>query len=264
MKGWLVYDALGANRNEWYISRLQTEAESCGLALELKIFGEGDFTALSQGCLPDFAIVRTICPQINKRLEALGVRTFNNGKTAEIACDKYKTYLACKAWNIPVLPTWRAGERTEFPCVMKRTDGHGGTEVFWIESEAEIEKIKQTGGEYIFQTPNEILGKDMRVYAVGGEIVGAVLRSSSSGFKSNFSLGGRVQAVTADKAQKAIVARLYQELGFDYVGIDFLPTKEGWVLNEIEDSAGARMLYECTDVGIAELFIKHVYNQLKD
>ena len=262
MKGWLVYDALGAQRNEWYISRLQAEAEKYGLALLLKIVEKGDLTALFEGDLPDFAIVRTICPKINARLEALGVRTFNNAKTAELACDKYKTYLACKAWNIPVLPTWRAGERTEFPCVMKRTDGHGGTEVFWIKNQAELEKYAQTGGEYIYQKPNKILGKDMRVYTVGGEIVGAVLRSSSDSFKSNFSLGGSVQSAEVDKEQKAIVAKLYKELAFDYVGIDFLPTEEGWVLNEIEDSAGARMLYQCTDVDIAALFIRHVYKQL--
>ncbi len=262
MKGWLIYDELGAKRNEWYISRLQEEAEKYGLALSLKVVSARDFKPLVQEPLPEFAIVRTICPQINKELERRGIRTFNNGKTAEIACDKYKTYLACKRWNIPVLPTWTAGEREEYPCVMKRTDGHGGTEVFWIENEVDIARNRQEGGEYIFQKPNEILGKDMRVYAVGGEIVGGVLRSSSDSFKSNFSLGGRVKSAEADKEQREIVARLYKELGFDYVGIDFLPTKTGWVLNEIEDSAGARMLYQCSNVDIAQVFISYVYKQL--
>lgn len=256
MKGWLVYDAAGAQKNQWYIAKLQREAKKFGGELELKI--QENLRVLNEK-LPDFAIVRTICPHLNKELETRGLRVFNNAKTAEIACDKYKTYEHCKAWGIPVLPTWRVGEKEEYPCVMKTVDGHGGAEVFWVENGAQAKAIEKSGGRYICQQPNGILGRDMRVYAIGGKIVGAVLRSAENDFRSNFSLGGSVTAAKVDEPQKAIVKKLYETLQFDYVGIDFLPTTEGWVLNEIEDSAGARMLYQTTDTDIAELFIRHVF-----
>ena len=34
--------------------------------------------------------------------------------------------------------------------------------------------------------------------------------------------------------------------------------ESGWVLNEIEDSAGARMLYSCTDIDIIETFVSYI------
>jgi glutathione synthase/RimK-type ligase-like ATP-grasp enzyme len=186
---------------------------------------------------------------------------FNNAKTAAVACDKWETYQSCKAWGIPVLRTVKQGEKMQYPCVMKSRNGHGGEEVFWVETEEETQKIleKQGGGkEYILQAPNEILGKDMRVYAIGGKIVASVLRSSACDFRSNFSLGGKVEKAQADGWQEQVVNTLYQKLKFDYIGVDFLPTATGWVLNEIEDSAGARMLYSCTDIDIVKLYAAHI------
>jgi glutathione synthase/RimK-type ligase-like ATP-grasp enzyme len=149
---------------------------------------------------------------------------------------------------------------------MKSVDGHGGTEVFWANDRKEYQTIEQNftrqGKRFIAQTPCDILGKDMRVYAVGGEIIAAVLRTSQTQFKSNFSLGGKVELVQVDETQRRIVERLYEKLRFDFVGIDFLPSGKGWVLNEIEDAAGARMLYACSDIDVVKLFIQHVVKSL--
>jgi glutathione synthase/RimK-type ligase-like ATP-grasp enzyme len=144
---------------------------------------------------------------------------------------------------------------------MKTRDGHGGEEVFWVENQAEAEQIFQaSGGDkgYILQKPNEILGRDMRVYAIGGEIVASVLRKSEKDFRSNFSLGGVVEYAQADEMQKEIVKTLYEKLHFDYIGVDFMPTKNGWVLNEMEDSAGARMLYSCSDFDIVKAYAERI------
>ena len=102
----------------------------------------------------------------------------------------------------------------------------------------------------------------MRIYAVGGESVAAVLRSSETGFRSNFSLGGSVELIKPSEQQKAIVKTLYRELKFDFVGIDFLPTKTGWVLNEIEDAAGARMLYALSNIDSAEYIVRRIKQTL--
>lgn len=268
MKGFLFYDEPGAQKNEWFIRRLKTLAERENLSLELKIIrSEQDVEALEQSPLPDFAIVRCIRPKLNERLERLGVRTYNNAKTSKIANDKWETYKACKAWGIPVLETELCLNNQEpkgYPCVMKTTDGHGGAEVFWINDKRELSSAeeKTRGRRKIFQEPCEILGKDMRIYAVGGESVAAVLRSSETGFRSNFSLGGSVELIKPSEQQKAIVKTLYRELKFDFVGIDFLPTKTGWVLNEIEDAAGARMLYALSNIDIAEYIVRRIKQTL--
>lgn len=261
MRGWLIYDKEGAARNAWFIQRLQEEGAAHGLQIALRVC-QKDETFVGE--LPDFAIVRTVYPQLNERLEQKGVRVFNNAKTSALANDKWQTYLACKRWNIPVLHTALFAEH--FPVVVKSVDGHGGAEVFWVndknEYQALVREMTERGKRFIVQTPCDIVGKDMRVYAVGGEIVAAVLRSSQTQFKSNFSLGGKVELAQADETQRRIVAQLYDKLHFDFVGVDFLPSSNGWLLNEMEDAAGARMLYACSDIDIAKVFIQRVVKSL--
>lgn len=263
MRGWLIYDRAGAERNAWFIAYLVRLSKEYGIPLEVKIL-EDIQTELRD--LPDFAIVRSIAPKLNERLESLGVRTVNNAVTSRIAGDKYETYLRGKEWNIPVLKTWLYDRENlpaegEFPLVCKTTDGHGGQEVLWIESKEQCPRFKD-GRKRILQTPSKVLGKDMRAYVLGGEIVGCVLRESERDFRSNFSLGGKVKPVAPTAEQREIVKTLYEKLRFDYVGVDFLPNGENWVLNEIEDAAGARMLYECTDKDIARLFIVYLKETL--
>lgn len=254
MKGWLIYDEIGAARNAWFIDRLQREAEEVGLELRLQIY---DGRRLPQGELPSFAIVRCISPALNARLQSLGVRVFNNAETARVANDKWETYRFCTAHAIPVLPTWRWTEyEGEYPCVVKARDGHGGSEVFWANTPTLA--LPREREAYIAQRPNEILGVDTRVYALGGKVVAAVRRTSKKDFKSNFSLGGEAELVEPTEEQRRLVERLHGLLGYDFVGIDFLPTKTGFVLNEIEDAAGTRMLYRCSEIDMARTFIRYV------
>ena len=257
MNGWLIYDKASAEKNAWFIRRLIELAKENGLSLTLKT--DEDFSRL-----PDFALVRVIRPDINAKLEKAGVRVFNNAKTARIACDKWQTYLACKDLGIPVLPTAkRYTQEIGLPCIVKTVDGHGGGEVFLAQTGAEVARLQ---GEYentVVQKRCAVLGKDMRVYAIGGEIVAGVLRTSEKDFRSNFSLGGQVRLAQADELQKQIVKKLYENLAFDFVGVDFLPDGNGgWVLNEIEDSAGARMLYATSDIDIAKLYIEYIKKQV--
>lgn len=262
MKGWLIYNAQGAKRNEWFISRLIAEAKKRGADLELKI--AANVNELLQEPLPDFAICRAMDARYNAVLEKAGVRTINNAKTALIAGDKWEAYRLCKGLDIPVLDTYLAEEGIydkQYPLVVKSRFGHGGSEVFWSNNAQETERLVDKEGKYILQKPSDILGVDTRIYAVGGRIVAAVQRSAKVGFKSNFSLGGSVKAVQPSAEQKGIVDKLYQALHFDFIGIDFLPYCGGVVLNELEDAAGTRMLYSCTDIDVVPIYMRHVLNE---
>ena len=58
------------------------------------------------------------------------------------------------------------------------------------------------------------------------------------------------------------VGRIYSALRCDWIGVDFLPDRNGWVLNEIEDPVGARMLYELTDVDVARLLTEYCLSEI--
>ena len=105
----------------------------------------------------------------------------------------------------------------------------------------------------------------MRVYVIGKRIVAAVMRSSGRDFRANYSRGGDVALVELCDAQKRIVNQIVDELDFGMAGIDFLFDRDGnMVLNEIEDVAGSRMLYECAPhIDIVSQYVDYVMTCLE-
>lgn len=271
MKGLLFYDEVGARRNAWFIERMISVAKELGSELELVVTSELD-TALSRCApLPDYAIVRTISPRLTKALEELRIPTFNNSKTSQIANDKYKTYLFAKALGVPVMNTvsFENCEDTPsdatYPCVIKTVDGHGGSEVFLVKNDEECKEVLalHKNKRFIMQELSSEPGVDMRVYVLDGEILMAVKRTSKSDFRSNFSLGGSAELTTVDEKVKDYVKLISQELCADLIGIDFIRHNGEWILNEIEDVVGTRMIYSLTYTDAAELYTKHVISKSK-
>ncbi len=257
--GCLIYDKEGASINGFFIKRLCEEAEALGLKLSPVTF-DGDYSLLDGF---DFAISRVRDHRVNAFFEERGIKVFNNSRINFVANDKWETYLLAKRLSVPVMPTRTVTleelDGLEYPCVLKSRDGHGGKEVFMPYSPKEAREILSTVKKpFIEQKPCDCLGVDTRVYCVGGRIVAAVKREAISGFKSNFSLGGSAKKVEPTKLQEEIIDKLYNELKFDFVGVDFIMDNGEWVLNEIEDPVGSRMLYHSTNLDIAKLFIEHV------
>ena len=142
MRGLLFYDTVGAERNKWFIGRLIEVAEERGCELHLVIAPDEVEDALASDF--DFAIVRTISPQLNKRLEELSIPTFNNAKTSFTANDKWQTYLFAKELELDVMDTQRISDELPtlpYPYVIKTVDGHGGSEVFMVENESKCKEI---------------------------------------------------------------------------------------------------------------------------
>lgn len=264
MIGWLVYDKHGATRNEWFISSFVQTFARYGVELQPKIISSvADFADLP---LPDFAIVRTIAPDINRFFEKNGVPAFNNYQTSKVANNKWLTYRLCQDLQIPTMKTepLSSSPSLPFPFVVKSLDGHGGTEVFLIKDRQIFEETltKADKTNFLAQEFCSSPGKDMRVYVLGGKIVCAILRSSDSDFRSNFSLGGKACVSEVSQKQVEIIEKLFGTLGFDFVGVDFILHNGEWVLNEIEDVVGTRMLYRCTDMDIVDLYARYILNRL--
>lgn len=266
MRGVLIYDSVGKTRNEWFIGRLTESAEALGHHLDLVVC-DGNYAPEEK---PDFAIVRTINPRINEHLERLGVPTFNNAKTSRIANDKWQTYLLAKEVGIPVMDTKKptslqsAVDSFPYPFIVKAVDGHGGSEVFSVKDEEECREVISRLGLHriITQKKCSEVGVDMRVYMLGGEILAAAKRTSHSDFRSNFSLGGSAEIVDVPDEIKGILKTVYGSLKCDFVGVDFIRHGGKWILNEIEDVVGTRMLYSLTDMDAAKIYVEHVIKKL--
>lgn len=268
MIGYLIYDSFGIKRNEWFINNLISEASSHGVTLVLKNYSS--VKDAKKDSLPNFAIIRTINPKINKYYNSRGVICFNNYKTSKIANNKWLTFKFAKKLNVSVMPTKRLNKinakKAKYPFVAKSVNGHGGNEVFLINNKEEYDNLIKNVNvkNYIMQPVCSSVGKDIRVYLLGGKILASVLRSSETSFKSNYSLGGKASLTEINETQKQIVTGVYKSLNPTFVGIDFILDNGVWVLNEIEDAVGCRMLYELTDINVTKLFINYVIERVKN
>ncbi len=260
MKGLLVYTKMDFARNEWFATHLVEEGKKLGMELRVALVEDG---LAVDG--ETFAIVRTFDGKSNAFLEGLGLRCFNNAETSKIANDKWLTYLLAKELKIPVMPTVLRTQRDhaplEYPIIMKSLNGHGGKQVHLLRAQEDFERTEKYE-RYLLQKVAQKTGEDMRIYALRGEPIAAVLRRSTADFRSNFSLGGEFLKAEPTAKMREYIRRIYQRLGCHFVGVDFIYDGE-WVLNEIEDSVGCRMLYALGEPDVAVRLLTSIQEDLE-
>lgn len=239
MSGILIYTKEEAERNAFAVDKFREN-------LDIKLVDE------TYRGNADFAVNRTNDYKIGRYFENCGIRVFNPSALSKLANDKQTCYDFMTENGIDVLPT----RYKLVPAVKKPIDGHGGTDVSIIYKEEDFEK------GYVYQKPCDTPGKDLRVWVIGNEIVTSVLRESKTDFRSNFCLGGSASLYNLNKKETELVYRIISLVKSDYIGIDFIFNGNGLVFNEIEDTVGARMVYEKTDIDIIKVYCDYIKSQL--
>ncbi|HYS61425.1 MAG TPA: hypothetical protein VEM27_12605, partial [Gemmatimonadales bacterium] len=105
-------------------------------------------------------------------------------------------------------------------------------------------------------------GCDVRVFVVGGRVIGAIERSAP-GWKTNLARGGRARAVTlpATRVESALAAA--KAVGADYAGVDLLPARDGTVyVVEVNGIPGWRGLQEATSSDVAGAIVEHLLGRV--
>lgn len=222
----------------------------------------------------DFVINRTRGSLIGKHFEKMGCRVFNNSEVTEICNHKGKTHQLINSHDIPSVKTILGNVHYfnpailpfAYPVVLKSVSGHGGSEVYLLKNELELTThlASLRTEDFILQEPCTNPGIDIRVFALGGEIVAAVRRFCPTDFKSNYSLGGSATAYHLQPHEKQLVEQILSLLSFDFIGIDFILNQEGELLfNEIEDVVGTRTLYlNYPDIDIVDQFLSYIDSTL--
>lgn len=274
IKGYLIYTEYESKRNDFFVKELISSAKKFDIDLSLLIYerisvDSGNiFYDNKKMDIPRFVIQRLMSYHLTILLEGMGVKVFNSSKVGQIADNKYLTYVKIKEENIPVLKTIFQYDINEenifYPNVTKPIDSKGGDRVFLNKDKVSyLESVKKySDTNFILQEVSGDVGKDLRVYVVGNEIVTAILRTSKDGFISNFCRGNDASLYELDSYETGMVKRIVNLIKPDYVGIDFLFNKDGIVLNEIENVVGARMVYSLTDINITDRYIRHILESL--
>ena len=271
---WLIYRKEDAVRNKAYIEMYQRYAPEYGMECELVYvedlqYGVKDGKLYFAGIieLPDFAIVRTILPSLNKQLELLGIPCLNNYQVSRICNDKAECYRYLSGQGIPMPDTLFVAnqeiagflENCPVGTVLKAVDGHGGAQVCLYDGNAAAVLRIMGRSDMVAQKRIGNKNSDLRVYVIGQRILASVLRESNEGFRANFSLGGSVSLYTLKENEHKLVKKIISSFDFDMVGIDFILDDDGnLVFNEIEDVVGARMLYHCSDIDIVREYLSYI------
>ncbi len=287
MTGWLIYGEEDVKKNQSYIDLYMEEGRKSGIKIQLILAGKLEigirdrtwFVTYGHEAVtkPDFAICRTIYPLLTKQLEYLGIPAFNNSRVAGLCNDKAKTCQYVAQLGIDMVDSVfirgkelrEAMDRIEGRSVIKAVAGHGGSQVFLFDpiasTSVEREEILKGVGhsDAIIQPFTGTGRQDLRVYVIGRKIIAAILRTAREGFKSNYSLGGKVERYELSEEEVLTVKKIISIFDFGLAGIDFLIGDKGeLIFNEIEDVVGARMLYECTDINLAGLYLSYIASKL--
>ena len=282
MEAWLIYSESGAIENQGYIQWFIDEAKKQGLHMSLVLREDlvigiyqnksaifKDNTLVSP---PEAAVVRTIDPLLSMHLEQLGTMVFNSAEVARICNHKGLTHHTVNQLGIPMMDTFfftkselPAQPPLDYPFVMKNVRGRGGKEVFYIENDVDwMQSKEKQSKEIILQTADVQLGKDLRVYIIGEEIIASVLRESDFDFRANFTLGGNASLYQLREEEEKLVKKIISHFDFDLVGIDFLIGKNGELLfNEIEDIVGSRTLSKLSEINLLEKYTAHILKKLE-
>lgn len=213
------------------------------------------------------------------RLEAIGVRLFNNIGSIELCDDKRRTGEFLKReLRVPktlIYPlffsdlaeyrlefTQKAADMLGFPMIAKLAFGSLGEQVRLVENVATLSAIIEEWKNEPFLLQEYVAssrGRDLRLYVVGGEVKGAMERCNPNDFRSNVGSGGhgRITDVPDGFAQAATDACAL--LGLDFAGVDLLYGSNGEpIVCEVNSNGLFRELNRVCSVSIEREIAEHV------
>lgn len=209
------------------------------------------------------------------QLENNGIFCVNNRETMEMCSDKYRTIIALQDIGVrcprTALVTGEEGLEEafrrvggKFPCVLKTIRGSKGIGVFIADSWRGMKSALQTiwkldeEAELLIQEYIEA-DHDMRIHVLGDEVIAAMKRFKiKDDFRSNYSLGGKVEALEVDDKQREIAIKASKAVDAVWSGVDMMEADGKNYVIEINSSPGTEGIEKATDKNIVEIVLDYV------
>lgn len=223
--------------------------------------------------IPDFVVMRGNNYSIGMQLEALGIKVINSTQSMMNAQNKAVTsqlfvknnvstpkFLFTKEKNYKLIHNYFNNKKF----VMKKIDGSQGAGVYLVENEQEYNNVyEEINDEYFCQEFIEnSYGKDIRVYVLGDKVLGCVKRISDNSFKSNYSLGGRVEKYELNDTIIEISLNAAKAIGLDFCGIDLLIMEDSYTVCEVNGNAGFRTITKVSNIDIPMYLFKWINDNI--
>jgi RimK family alpha-L-glutamate ligase len=192
-----------------------------------------------------------------ERLAAGGVDVRNPPGSLVVAHDKLLTARTLRLAGLPhphttLLSPALPAAVPELPLVLKPRFGSWGREVELCSTAEELEMalvrlqrkswFRQQG--VLAQELVDPRGWDLRVVVAGDRVVGAACRiARKDEWRTNAALGAQVEPVEAPPIARALALAAARAARADLVGVDLLPTGNGFVVLELNGAVDFRPVY---------------------
>jgi RimK family alpha-L-glutamate ligase len=192
-----------------------------------------------------------------ERLAAGGVDVRNPPGALVVAHDKLLTARTLRLAGLPhphttLLSPELPAAVPELPLVLKPRFGSWGRDVERCATAEELEAalVRLQGKAWfrehgaLAQELVEPRGWDLRVIVAGGRVVGAARRVAPTGeWRTNAALGAHVVPADPPALARALALAAARASRADLVGVDLLPTGNGFVVLELNGAVDFRPLY---------------------
>ena len=278
-------------------ARLREEARVLGIQLEAVAPQEIDLVVSRCGrrsirrCgaeveLPDALLPRTgsgtdyFSLAILRQLEHLGVPVINPSAAIEAVKDKLYAHQLLAQRNLPIPRTMLVrfpvnpelvAAQIGFPCVVKLLVGSYGEGIYLSRDPGSFRDLMELVSsldrtqplilqEYIATRP----GEDLRVWVVGGRVLGAMRRRSTDGsFKANISRGGDGEPFPLNSAIEDLALASASAVNLEIAGVDLLFDGDGYSVCEVNSAPGFAGFEQATGLNVAREILEHCCSRIE-
>lgn len=211
-------------------------------------------------------------------LEFLDVPVLNRFEVANNCGNKLLTSFLLKKYNVPTPKTYFSFssetaleilDKEGYPLVIKPIIGSWGRGVMLLKdrdtADAIIEARELNDGPldriYYLQEVIKRPPRDIRAIAVGNQIIAAMYRNSSGGFKTNIALGGEPVPCEITKELEDICIKASKAVGGGILGVDVMEDeKRGLVVHEVNNTVEFKGLAKVAKRNIPKEMIEYAVN----
>jgi RimK family alpha-L-glutamate ligase len=231
--------------------------------------------------MPDLVLTRTgsgttnFTASVIRQFEEEHIRCINTSASMQIAKDKMLSHQLLASHGLPIPNTMLVRFPVEvdivdnmigWPCVVKIISGSYGEGIYLCENKKAFVKIM----EFIssLDTPKTMIvqeyvdtkpGEDLRVFVVGGKVLGAMKRHAPEGdFRANISAGGYGEPFPVDDEIDFLARETAKICGLDIAGIDLLFDKDGYKICEANSAPGFEGFEKYCEVDIAAQIAQYI------
>lgn len=250
----------------------------CDIKLERKIpsvYYDGKLLVKPDAIIPRIgASITFYGTAIVRQFESMGCFTTVSSQALVRSRDKLQSLqrLSSSGIGMPKTVFTNFGVHTDDICEMvegppvvikllEGTQGIGVNLAYTLEdADLLLDQHKDLQSRVIIQEfIKEAGGADLRVFVVGGKVVGAMKRQAKEGeFRSNLHQGGSATKIDLSEDEEATALAAAKSLGLGVCGVDLLQSSRGPLVLEVNSSPGIEGIEAATKYNIASEIVKYI------